>query len=142
MLCKLQSNDHKQKLGLKIEGCLLSASYLIWPTNSNVIASHNMQLYAITFINKRSQQLTSASLDQRESRLKLNEEIKDNVKQMVSELSRSRNLRNGYHLRQWVRHVWSRIVMICENCSLFCWYDLTTHMRHHSDKQQEWKLGH
>ena len=59
-----------------------------------------MQLYAITFINKRSQQLTSASLDQKESRLKLNEEMKDNVKQMVSELSRSRNLRNGYHLRQ------------------------------------------
>ena len=59
-----------------------------------------MQLYAITFIYKRSQQLTSASLDQKESRLKLNEEMKDNVKQMESELSRSRNLRNGYHLRQ------------------------------------------
>ena len=45
-----------------------------------------MQLYAITFINKRSQQLTSASLDQRESILKLNEEMKDNVKHMVSEV--------------------------------------------------------
>ena len=47
-----------------------------------------MQLYALIFINKRSQQLTSASLDQKESRLKLNEEMKDNVKQMVSELSK------------------------------------------------------
>ena len=72
MLCKLQSNDHKQKLGLKIEGCLLSVSYLIWPTHSNSIIQYAiiLMIRALIFINKRSKQHTSASTDQRETSLR------------------------------------------------------------------------
>ena len=69
MLCKLQSNDHKQKLGLKIERCLLAVSYLIWPTHSNSIIQYAI-LLTLIFINKRSQKLTSASYDQRKSSLR------------------------------------------------------------------------
>ena len=124
MLCKLQSNDHKQKLGLKIEGCLLSVSYLIWPTHSNSIIQYAiiLMIRALIFINKRSKQHTSASTDQRDWMKTMKKKVRSMWNRCYHQLS-NRNLRNGYDNESALSACLGLLWFVK---TAHCWYDLRT----------------